>query len=89
MIIGGGPHFDALHANGRVQAFLGGAGPAVIGAITGSAIPLALTLQSRWQYGVLAAAAVALLVARRGVVTTLAGAAALGVGAYLLGLPVG
>ncbi len=89
MIIGGGPHFDALRANRRVQAFLGGAGPAVIGAITGSAIPLALALQSRWQYGVLAAAAVALLVARRGVVNTLAGAAALGVGAYLLGLPVG
>jgi chromate transporter len=60
----------------------------VIGAITGSAFPLAMAVQSRWQYGVLALAAVALLMARRGVVTTLAGAGAIGVGAYLVGLPI-
>jgi chromate transporter len=89
MVIGGGPHFDALRANRYVQAFLTGAGPAVIGAITGSAVPLALAAQQPWQFGVLALAAVALLVARRGVVGTLIGAAALGVAAYLVGLPVG
>lgn len=88
MVIAGGPHFDALRANRRVQAFLTGAGPAVIGAITGSAVPLALGAEHAWQFGVLAAAAVALLVARRGVVSTLVGAAVLGVGAYLIGLPV-
>ncbi|WP_236240229.1 chromate efflux transporter [Streptomyces sp. CC228A] len=44
-VILGGPRFDALRANAGVQAFLTGAGPAVIGAITGFAIPLALALQ--------------------------------------------
>jgi chromate transporter len=88
MVIAGGPHFDALRANSYVQAFLTGAGPAVIGAITGSAVPLALGAEHAWQFGVLAVAAVALLVARRGVVATLVGAASLGVGAYLVGLPV-
>ncbi len=71
-----------------MQAFLTGAGPAVIGAITGSAVPLAMATQHLWQCGVLALAAVALLVARRGVVGTLLGAAALGICAYLSGLPV-
>ncbi|MHA3023163.1 chromate efflux transporter [Mycobacterium sp. BMJ-28] len=89
MVIAGGRHLDALRANRFVQAFLTGAGPAVIGAITGSALPLALSARHAWQFGVLALAAVALLVARRGVVSTLVGAAALGVGAYLIGWPVG
>ncbi|WP_235683591.1 chromate efflux transporter [Mycolicibacterium fluoranthenivorans] len=89
MVIAGGRHFDALRANRYVQAFLAGAGPAVIGAITGSAVPLALGAEHAWQFGVLAAAAVALLIARRGVVGTLVGAALLGVGAYLIGWPVG
>lgn len=88
MVIAGGPHFDALRANRYVQAFLTGAGPAVIGAITGSAVPLAMANQHAWQFGVLALAGVALLPARRGVVSTLVGAACLGVGAYLIGWPV-
>ncbi|QMU78341.1 chromate efflux transporter [Streptacidiphilus sp. PB12-B1b] len=87
-VILGAPRFDRLRADARVQAFLTGAGPAVIGAITGSAVPLALALQHPWQDGVLAAAAVWLLAARRGVVGTLLGAAALGVGAALIGWPV-
>jgi chromate transporter len=78
-VLFGGAHFDRLRADIRVQAFLTGAGPAVIGAIAGSAIPLALALQHGWQYGVLAAAAVALLAARRGVVSVLLGAAAVGI----------
>ena len=40
----GGPHFDRIRADAAVKAFLSGAGPAVIGAIAGSAIPLGLAL---------------------------------------------
>ena len=87
-VIFGGPRFDRLRANSRVQAFLTGAGPAVIGAIAGSAIPLAMALQHAWQFGVLATAALWLLAARRGVVTALLGAGVLGVVAALVGWPV-
>jgi chromate transporter len=87
-VIVGGPRFDQLRANRHIQAFLSGTGPAVIGAITGSAIPLALTLHHTWQFAVLAAAAVWLLAARRGVVSTLLAAAALGIGAALIGFPI-
>jgi len=74
-----------------VLAFLDGAGPAAIGAIVGSAVPLALALSEPWQGAVLAAAGLALLLARRGVVTVLLGAGAIGVLATLLGasLPAG
>ncbi|MGV9839371.1 chromate transporter, partial [Nocardia niigatensis] len=58
------------------------------GAILGSAIPLALALQQVWQFAVLAAAALWLLAARRGVVSALLAAAALGVGASVIGLPI-
>ncbi|MFD0274223.1 chromate efflux transporter [Kitasatospora sp. NPDC127111] len=87
-VILGGPRFDALRANTAVQAFFTGAGPAVIGAITGSAIPLASALQHTWQYGVLAAAALWLLAARRGVVSALLGAGAVGVAFAVAGWPV-
>jgi chromate transporter len=87
-VILGGSHFDRLRANPAVQAFLTGAGSAVIGAIAGSAIPLALALRHPWQFAVLAVAAAWLLAARRGVVTALLGAGALGVAAALAGLPV-
>lgn len=75
----GGRRFDLIRRDGRARAFLGGAGPAAIGAILGSAIPLARALQDGWQYAVLAAAAVLLLGLRRGVVTTLLLAGAAGV----------
>jgi chromate transporter len=88
-VIGGASHFDRLRADQRVQAFLTGAGPTVIGAIAGSAIPLAAALQHLWQFGVLTAAALWLLAARRGVVSTLATAGILGAGAALIGWPVG
>ena len=39
----------------RVRAFLDGAGPAAIGAILGSAVPLARALAQPWQYAVLLA----------------------------------
>jgi chromate transporter len=87
-VIFGAPRFDRLWADIRVQAFFTGAGPAVIGAIAGSAIPLALALQHLWQYGVTAAAAVWLLAVRRSVVGTLLGAGALGNTAALIGWPV-
>jgi len=74
----GGSRFDRVRTDRRAQAFLGGAGPAAIGAILGSSIPLARALTESWQLAILAAAAVALLVLRRGVVVTLLGAGAVG-----------
>jgi chromate transporter len=67
----GAERFDRLLANPRVRAFLGGAAPAAIGAIVGSAVPLTGALGESWQYFVLGGAAVWLLVLRRGVVTAL------------------
>ena len=55
-VLVGGPRFDQLRTSSSVQAFLTGAGPAVIGAIAGSAIPLGLSLQHLWQIPVLTAA---------------------------------
>jgi chromate transporter len=75
----GADRFDRLRGDERARAFLDGAGPAAIGAILGSAIPLARALSEPWQYAVLAGAAVLLLVLRRGVVLTLLCAAAVGV----------
>jgi chromate transporter len=88
-ILLGARHFDRLRGNPRIQAFLTGAGPAVIGAIAGSAIPLTLALGHRWQYVLLPAAALWLLAARRGAVSALLLAAACGVIAAAAGLPVG
>jgi len=86
-ILVGGRRFDLIRRDDRARSFLDGAGPAAIGAILGSAIPLARALQENWQYAVLAAAAVALLLLRRGVVVTLLSAAGVGVLIALLGGP--
>jgi chromate transporter len=86
-ILVGGRRFDALRGNRNARAFLDGAGPAAIGAILGSAIPLARALNESWQYGVLAGAAILLLVLRRGVVVTLLLAGAAGVVVALSGGP--
>ncbi|TML31745.1 MAG: chromate transporter [Actinobacteria bacterium] len=75
----GAHRFNRLRADARVRAFLDGAGPAAIGAILGSAVPLALALTRPWQYAVLAGSAILLLLLRRGVVPTLLVAAAVGV----------
>jgi chromate transporter len=83
----GGPHFDRIRDSARAQAFLDGAGPAAIGAILGSAVPLAGALRHGWQIPVLAVAAIALLLARRGVVFTLLSAAAIGTLVVLAGAP--
>jgi chromate transporter len=86
-VMGGAPHFDRLRANLRAQAFLIGAGAAVIGAIAGSAIPLGRELAHLWQVGVLGLAAIWLLALRRGVVPALVGAGVLGVVAVVAGAP--
>ncbi len=85
----GGPHFDRLRGSRAVRAFLGGAGPASIGAIAGSALPLGLALGHLWQVGVLGAALIWMLALRRNVVVGLVVAALVGVGVSLLGVPVG
>jgi chromate transporter len=78
-ILLGAQRFDQLRADRRSRGFLDGAGPAAIGAIFGSAIPLTATLTHPWQYAVTAAALITLLVLRRGVVLTLLGAGTAGV----------
>lgn len=86
-VILGADRFDRLLSNEDVRAFLDGAGPAAIGAILGSAVPLGLALHHPWQVGVLGAAALSLFVARRGVVPTLLAAGAAGVVAVVAGAP--
>jgi len=84
----GARHFERLLAEARARAFLAGAAPAAVGAIVGAAIPLAGALSQAWQYGVCAAAAVALLVLRRSIVATLLLAGAAGVAAAIAGAPI-
>ncbi len=87
-ILIGAARFERLLANERVLAFLAGAAPGAAGAIIGAAVPLTSALGESWQYAVLAGAAVALLVLRRGVVPTLLLAGCVGVVASLLGAPI-
>ncbi len=84
-ILLGARRFDRLRRSEGVGAFLGGAGPAAIGAILGAAVPLALALEEPWQFALLAAAVVALFALRRGVVLTLLAAGAVGAGLALAG----
>ncbi|MGA9859748.1 MAG: chromate transporter, partial [Solirubrobacteraceae bacterium] len=84
-----GRRFDTLRERPGPRAFLDGAGPAAIGAIAGAAVTLALALGHAWQFGVLAAAIVALLGFGRSVVTTLLTAALVGVVLALTGVAVG
>jgi chromate transporter len=78
-ILFGAHRFDQIRGDDRARAFLAGAGPAAIGAIYGSAIPLTRALSHPWQYAVLAGALILLLLLRRGVVLTLLAAGAAGV----------
>jgi chromate transporter len=86
-ILLGGQHFERLRTHSGPRAFLDGAGPAAIGAILGAAITLSTALTESWQFAILAAAAIALLALKRGVVQTLLGAALLGTIAALAGAP--
>src|SRR5205814_1811101 len=49
-ILIGADRFDRMLRNPRFRAFLGGAAPAAIGAIIGSAVPLTRALGETWQY---------------------------------------
>lgn len=86
-ILLGGRRFEQMRGNQNSRAFLDGAGPAAIGAILGAAITLATVLNEGWQFAVLAAAAVALLVLRRRVVETLLAAGVIGIILALAGAP--
>jgi chromate transporter len=86
VLLGAG-RFEQLRTNFTAQAFLAGAGPAAIGAILGTAIPLTDALTETWQFAVLGAAVIALLLLRRGVVETLLAAGAVGAGLALTGAP--
>jgi chromate transporter len=83
----GGSRFDQIRGNSAVESFLTGAGPAVTGAIAGSAIPLGLAFQHLWQIPVLAGALLWLFVVRRGVVSGLLVAGAIGAVVALTGFP--
>jgi chromate transporter len=86
-ILVGADRFDRMLSNPRFRAFLGGAAPAAIGAIIGSAVPLTRALGETWQYVVLGAAALWLLALRRGVVSALLVAGVAGAVAALGGAP--
>jgi chromate transporter len=86
-ILLGARRFDRIRTDRRARAFLDGAGPAAIGAIIGSAIPLALGLDQAWQFALLAAGALLLFVGRAGVVATLLAAGAAGAVIGLAGGP--
>src|SRR5205814_1484960 len=86
-ILIGADRFDRMLGNARFRAFLGGAAPAAIGAIIGSAVPLTRALGETWQYFVLAGAALWLLVLRRGVVSALLLAGLAGATAALANAP--
>ena len=88
-IVVGARHFGALRTNRVAQSFLGGAGPAAIGAIAGASIPLALGIAHVWQVAVLAGSLVVIVGLRRSVVLTLVGAGLIGAVGAALGLPVG
>lgn len=78
-VILGAPRFDSIRANGGVEAFLTGAGPAAIGAIAGSAVPLGLSLAHLWQIPVLAGAMLWLFVLRRRTLSALLLCGAVGI----------
>jgi chromate transporter len=87
-VLVGAPHFDRIRRNDTVQEFLRGAGPAVIGAIAGSAIVLGRGLTHLWQIPILAGALLLLLVLRRSVVACLVLAGVVGLIVALSGVPV-
>ena len=88
LVIALAPRFHGLRANRAARAFLDGAGPAAIGAILGAAVLLLEGVREPWQWPVLGAAAVALLVLRRRPLEVLVGGLLAGVAVWALGAPV-
>jgi chromate transporter len=84
-VLAAGPRFDRFRRSGAAQAFLGGSGPAAIGAIAGAAITLGLGLTQLWQVAVLAGVACWLLALRRGLVSAILAAAGIGIIVALAG----
>ncbi len=84
-IAAAGRHFELVRQSAGAQAFLLGSGPAALGAILGSAIPLAMGLHEPWQWAVLAAAIPALLSRKAPLLAVIAAAAAAGLAAHALG----
>jgi chromate transporter len=74
--------FERLRRSGAARAFLDGAGPAAAGAILGATVPLYEPLEEVWQYGVLAGAAL-LLILRRPPLWPLLGGALAGLASTL------
>ncbi|MBO9533379.1 MAG: chromate efflux transporter [Solirubrobacteraceae bacterium] len=79
LIATAGHRFEQLRTSAHAQAFLLGSGPAALGAILGSAVPLASSLTEPWQWVLALVAGAALIGARRGVVPTLLAAAVIGI----------
>ena len=87
-ILLGGGRFERLRGNDAARGFLGGAGPAAIGAILGSAIPLAGALTEGWQCGrPCRRRGRAACSSGRGWCATLLGAGAVGAAVALVGGP--
>jgi len=88
-VLFGGRYFERIRANASLQAFFAGAGPAAIGAIAGSSVPLGLAIGHAWQAGLLGAALIWFVALRRNVVIGLVAAGVIGVVGTFVGLPVG
>ena len=71
-----GERFERLRRSGAARAFLDGAGPAAAGAILGAAVPLFDAVEATWQYGVLAGAALLLVLGRQPIWALAGGAVA-------------
>lgn len=87
-IIAAGRHFEVVRQSAGAQAFLRGGGPAALGAILGSAVPLAMGLGEVWQWAVLAVAAPALVSGRANLLVVIAAAALAGLVALAAGAPI-
>lgn len=87
LVMAGARHFEALRRSPHVQGFLAGAGPASTGAIMGSAIPLALALETGGQWLLAAGGVLVVRWMPGGVVALIAVGAAIGLVAWAGGLP--
>ena len=78
-VIFGAKYFERIRTNHSATSFLNGAGPAAIGAIIGSAVPLSQGMTEGWQYLIFGTSLVTLVFLRRSIIFTLALASSLGV----------